>query len=259
MNSKLIIVPYADFYPEQKRPKQLNMFLKHMTPLIKNTNINIIIAEQYTPEKYFNKGQLINAAVKWFIQKYGEPSYVISHDIDMLPDKILFELYKKAKGPISFVPINDEYREKYGKIIIGAGGGIFGTSYTIYKNANGYPNNMWLWGGEDNAFAKRLKYIGINKFSRAKYGNITHIDIQRTSNASKMDYLKKNKIRSMNVYEILEEDIKTWKNNGLNNVNSVVIDEHNKGHIYHIKLALDEIGLKEAIIHNEKIYRDLNI
>ena len=269
----LIIVPFADFRPEQKRSEQLKQYISHMEQLISNyntsnthnntsntdnnTKINIVIAEQISPLKYFNRGQLLNAGIKWYISKNKNPDFVITHDVDMLPDKVLFNEYLIAKKPISLVPQDEEYKKKYGRVILSAGGGIFGLPFQDYIKANGYPNDLWNWGGEDDAFSKRLDNINSKKFTRVKNGHIKHIDIQRESHQSKMEYLRKNKIRSMTVHENLNKDNKNWKNNGINQLKLNVKEFTKNNCIYHIKCELDESGLKESIEHNEKVYKEL--
>jgi hypothetical protein len=258
MGSKLIIVPFADFAPEQQRAKQLKQFIAHMTPLIKGTNFEIVIAEQITPFKYFNRGQLLNAGLKWYIETTAAPQFIITHDVDMLPDKPLFAEYKKANNLISLVPQDAEYKKKYGRVILGPGGGIFGLPYSDFVEANGYPNDFWTWGAEDDAFSKRLNQIGKDKFSRVRNGHIKHIDVQRQSHQTKMDYLRKNKIRSMMAYENMAQDAINWQQNGYNQVPIDVAEviEINP-QIHHIKLILDETNLAESIAHNERIYKEL--
>jgi hypothetical protein len=175
----------------------------------------------------------------------------------MLPDKVLFNEYLIAKKPISLVPQDEEYKKKYGRVILSAGGGIFGLPFQDYIKANGYPNDLWDWGGEDDAFSKRLDNINSKKFTRVKNGHIKHIDIQRESHQSKMEYLRKNKIRSMMVHENLNKDNKNWKNNGIKQLKLNVKEFTKNNCIYHIKCKLDESGLKESIEHNEKVYKEL--
>ena len=260
----VIVVPFADFKPEEKRSHQLKQFLSHMIKLINSTTtaikICIVIAEQNKPDIYFNRGQLLNAGIKWYVEHYNQPDFIIFHDVDMLPDKILFSEYIKMNGSISLVPQDREYKEKYGRVILSAGGGIFGISYADFISANGYPNRFFTWGGEDDAFGKRLKMIKLNNFIRVRKGHITHIDKQRKSHTSKLEYLRKNKIRSMMVYENLEEDQKNWKIDGYNNVQAQDIETTEVAGIcaYIVKFNLDETYLAQTITHNEQVYKELS-
>jgi hypothetical protein len=262
----LIVVPFGDLKPEEKRTDQLNAFIKHMTDLITkehNESVCIVIADQIDPLSYFNRGQLLNAGVKWYVDNNSAPEYVILHDVDMLPNRVLFNEYLNISGSTSLVPVNSaEYKASYGKVIINAGGAIFGLSYSDYVEANGYPNTFWSWGGEDDAFGKRLKLIKKDTYSRVKKGNITSTDIQRKkSHQSKMEYLRKNKIRSMMVHENLAEDNKSWQTNGYNNVSAEVaeIQRYDKICGYHVKFRLNQAMLQETIDHNTKVYQELGI
>ena len=40
-------------------------------------------------------------------------------------------------------------------------GGVFSTNTATYKNINGFPNNIWGWGGEDNDIMYRINALNI--------------------------------------------------------------------------------------------------
>ncbi len=253
----VIVVPFAEFNPEEHRSSQLQQYVHHMTGLINETShiasVSIVIAEQSTPKLYFNRGQLLNAGIKWFTDRQ-QPDVIVFHDVDMLPDKTLFAEYMKINTPLSLVPYDDEYKRLYGYGPLGAGGGIFGIPYNDFKKINGYPNTFWGWGGEDNAFDRRMKTNGL-QYKRVTVGAIHHIDVHRAkSPTTKMDFLRKNKVRSMMVHENLASDSKLWKNNGYANVKAQVIEESTSGPIHHVKFALNEDKLKQTIEHNKNVY-----
>ena len=267
MSSKkliVVIVPFADFKPEEKRAHQLKQFLTHMTKLIKSATspvkMCIVVAEQNRPNCYFNRGQLLNAGVKWYVDHHTQPDFIIFHDVDMLPDKTLFSEYLKINGSISLVPQDIEYKKKYGRVVLSAGGGIFGISYIDFIAANGYPNGFFTWGGEDDAFGKRLEAVNRSNFIRVHKGHITHIDSQRQSHKSKLEYLRKNKIRSMMVHENLAEDKLNWKSDGYNNIQYKPVDifEVEGICVYIIKFNLDEKNLEKTIAHNNQVYKELS-
>ena len=265
----LIVVPFADFKPEQKRAEQLAKFKKHMAGLIQELNyagkINIVVAEQISQKNYFNRGQLLNAGIKWYAENIAKPRFVILHDVDMLPDKTLFAQYFKSKSPISLVPQDEDYKKTYGKIILAAGGGIFGLPYVDFIKCNGFPNSFWSWGGEDDAFSRRLANVGVRRFARVKNGHIHHIDVQRESHQTKMDYLRKNQIRSMMVHENLDRDSKEWREDGIADVKAmpkstqvIGLDDPKVDTVYQVKYELAPTGLDEFISHNERVYKTLD-
>jgi hypothetical protein len=164
------------------------------------------------------------------------------------------------------VPQDAEYRQKYGRVNLSAGGGIFGLPYSTFKECNGYPNRFWAWGGEDDAFGKRLMAANHHsfKFKRVRKGHIFHIDVQRQSHHTKMDYLRKNQIRSMMVHENLSRDGGEWKSDGYTQVAAIPICKSSASnacqiaeHIYHVQYKLTEDGLADFIAHNERVYKEL--
>ena len=46
-------------------------------------------------------------------------------------------------------------------LLLGYFGGITSFSAGQFKQINGFPNNFWGWGGEDDELYKRTKKVGI--------------------------------------------------------------------------------------------------
>lgn len=222
-----IVVPYADFRPEEKRPEELAQFLAHFrasVPLNYNENVYLLVVEQLEPSK-FNRGQLLNIGVieatKEAKRQGVEQSrvVVVTHDVDLLPDDELLKQYDPLPvnvDALSLLVLDDAYREAYGEIIIGIGGGITATRLDVYWKANGYPNDFWMYGMEDFVFADRLKRIHA-RTSRATRGTLTHIDTIRKT-TDKRAYLKENKLKNMQAREQREADRRTWRKNGVHNL-----------------------------------------
>lgn len=254
----LIVVPYGNLNPEEHRNKQLQQFVQHMKQLIISVqNMFILIAEQVSPSKYFNRGQLLNAGIKWYCQNYEEPNIVIFHDVDMLPDRELFNQYLNVNQPTSLVPFNDDFKKMYGNMRL-IGGAIYAIPFREFVKINGYPNTFWGWGGEDNALSNRMKKYKLTSIG-VKNGTYTSTDVQRTTHASKMDYLRKNKIRSMMVHENLAIDANNWKLNGYSNLNIDVCNVITIGkQITQVQFQLSEDNLQNTINHNEQIYREIS-
>jgi hypothetical protein len=267
----LVIVPFADFKPEEQRSEQLNAYISHISKLIKQSkkthptvSVCVIVAEQHAPAQYFNKGQLLNSAVKWFCTNHDQPDYVIFNDVDMLPNKALFTEYLNINGQTALMPLDSEYTQHYGDMEIPAGGGIYGLPFDDFVAVNGYSNTFWGWGGEDNSFHKRLKINNKLPYTRVQTGNIKYIDLQRTTDADKMEYLQKNKIQNMMALQNMRTDLTTWRTNGYNNaplniVSAELISEHNTTNtlcMHHIKFDLDDTNLQNTIAHNKKAYAE---
>jgi len=265
----LIVVPYGNLDPAQRRDEQLAQLLAclsaHAESLPPKTYMFVLIAEQVSPAKYFNRGQLINIGVQHFTKTIGAPWNIIMHDVDMLPDNNLFAEYLKASPAYSMMPLDtDEYRRAYGDFRLEAGAGIFMTDLKTFTKANGFPNDYWGWGGEDNALGARYRRMKVRLARNQNIGQITSIDTQRTSNADKMASIKRERVRNMTVYERMATDKSNWKSNGYAQLVSMdfrvmeeMLKELHHHAVLHIKIELDERGLDETIAQNESVYARL--
>jgi hypothetical protein len=209
-----------------ERKRELNIFIKLMNTLLSPyCKFHIYIIEQSEDGEFFNIGKLKNIG---FIEankdnkdnktdKYD--NYIFS-DIDTIPDYNLIEYYfKKLKYPISLALrgtryMNDSQVNK--KIFLGA---LLGFNKTQFEKINGYPNNFWGWGGEDEAIKNRLLNSNINIFYYPKTGSI--IDMEETKEMKTINNVN-NKLKIVNKEEIkiekLYNDLSTWKDNGLSNL-----------------------------------------
>jgi hypothetical protein len=231
-NKIMIIVPYANFDPNQHRNEQLKQFINHMQKL--KNKIPILIIEQINP-KIFNKGQLYNTAVDWIINNKSI-NRIILHDVDMLPNKELYNQYlsKNIQTPISLIPMTEYYNKTYGYNRIPVGGGITMIELSDYIKVNGFPNNFWNWGGEDNAFQKRLKNHKI-WYHYNDIGEFKTTDIQRINNNTKLEYIKKHDLYNKDVINLIKNDT----NKGLKEIDTKITSvEYINKIIMHIKVEL---------------------
>lgn len=146
MDKKLgIIVPYRNRY------EQLVKFKTHMIEYLKDKDIDyeLIIVEQDDAE-LFNRGKLLNVGFKY--AKRLKCDYVVFHDVDMLPIDVD---YSWSDVPVhmatKFIPadtrtIFDEYF-----------GGVTMFDEWSFQNINGYSNEYWGWGFEDDDLLYRCK------------------------------------------------------------------------------------------------------
>jgi hypothetical protein len=251
----LIVLPYGNLIISEQRTIQLEKIIQTLKKYISildpnNYKFFICVSEQIEPKTYFNRGQLINIAVNYFTKNIGNPTHIIIHDIDILPNQKLFAQYLTTHNSLSLIPPSPTYKKIYG-ITLTTGSAIYMTTLQSFINANGFPNNFWGWGGEDNALDKRYKNQNI-KLKFNKKGDFISTDIQRKSHQEKMTYLKKNKIRNNCVWELLEEDKKTWKMNGIKQINQ--LENEIK------KETIQDILPNLIIIHLEiLLYGDINI
>ena len=145
MNKLGVIVPYRD------REEHLIIFKKHITEYLNKQNIlfELIIVEQ-TNDKPFNRGKLLNIG---FIEaeRLG-CDYVVFHDVDMLPIDVDYSYSPDVlQLANNFISDTDYTKEIYD----GYFGGVTMFPIDSFKKVNGYPNDFWGWGFEDDELLRR--------------------------------------------------------------------------------------------------------
>ena len=103
----------------------------------------------------FNLGLLKNIGFKVASDKKEE--YFVLSDVDLLPSvQILSDYLRYPDKPIHLGNFGTRYNTKR-KNNPDFLGGVISFNRDDYLKCNGYPNNFWGWGGEDNALNMRLK------------------------------------------------------------------------------------------------------
>jgi hypothetical protein len=148
-----IIVSYRD-NPFQNRKQQLETFVPFMTDYLTRLGANyefcIIVVEQSNDGRKFNRGKLLN--VGFLLAKEQGCDYCICHDIDLLPDDNLLGYY----GFFPYCPLHlAAVWEKYQHLGLFFGG-VCSLSTKQFETLDGYPNNFWGWGGEDEELYHRI-------------------------------------------------------------------------------------------------------
>ena len=149
MNKLGIIVPYKD------REDQLKIFVESIQDYVTDIDYELIIVDQQDDQD-FNRGKLLNIGFTK-AEKLG-CNYVVFHDIDMLPVDVDYShtdevthLITELQTPEGFERDNfDEYF-----------GGVTLFPSKIFKFVNGYTNNYWGWGFEDDNLMLRCKKLGV--------------------------------------------------------------------------------------------------
>jgi hypothetical protein len=145
MNKLGIIVPYRN------REEQLDIFKKEITEYLNSKNIEfeLIIVEQ-KDDKPFNRGKLLNIG----FQKAVELScnYVVFHDVDMIPINVDYSYSNKVLHlATNFISDSDYSKETFDSYF----GGVTMFPIEIFQKINGYSNEYWGWGFEDDDLLKR--------------------------------------------------------------------------------------------------------
>jgi hypothetical protein len=144
MDKKLgVIVPYRNRYD------QLISFKSAITNYLKSKNIDfeLIIVEQ-DDSKLFNRGKLLNIGFKQ--AKKLKCDYIAFHDVDMLPIEVD---YSYSEIPLLLATQRASFDEFFSSVI------LFPIEH--FEKINGYSNEYWGWGFEDDDLLFRCKVNNI--------------------------------------------------------------------------------------------------
>ena len=127
--------------PFRGREEQREVFLNHMSIVLKNTSPYIFIFVHQKDKRTFNRGAMKNIGFLYVREKFPEiykDSTFIFHDIDFVP-------YKKGLFSYDTTPgvVNHFFGFKF------ALGGVFAIKGVDFEKIKGFPN-FWGWGYEDN-------------------------------------------------------------------------------------------------------------
>ena len=195
-----IIVPFRD-NPKQNRAEHLRKFVPYMEEFLDDNDFHVFVIEQSNDGRKFNRGKLLN--VGFIIAKQKGYDYVIFHDVDLLPQEDLLGYYLMwPEKPIHIAYVWDKYEYEH------FFGGVTGFSNQDFIDVNGFPNNFWGWGGEDDELFKRVKKVGLNIW-RPREGTFEEMKHGWEASEGMSKEEKKTHKRAHK---------KTWRKNGLRNL-----------------------------------------
>ncbi|KAH3898151.1 hypothetical protein DPMN_022370 [Dreissena polymorpha] len=148
----------AIIIPFRGRQQHLTILLTDLIPLLKNQQLGfqIFVIEQFG-SGVFNKGRLMNAG---FFEAFGRPSFdcYIFHDVDLVPETNM-SVYTCEEWPkhLSVAVDKLNYRLPYPNLV----GGVLAFRPEHFVAVNGYSNEYWGWGGEDDDMAARMIQMGL--------------------------------------------------------------------------------------------------
>jgi len=214
---------------EGTRERERKVYIQYMNKILKAYfNFHIYIIEQSDDGEMFNIGKLKNIGFEIAsLSGISYDNYIFS-DIDTIPDYDLTPyFYKNIDGVLGLAYRGTRYQNKnesIGKVFLGA---LINFDEKVFKKINGYPNNFWGWGGEDDALINRLYNSGYDKVYYPKIGSIIDIEEDKYYKTIKIE----NKInitnKDLNKYEKLHEDLSSFQKNGLNNLNYKILNKKN--------------------------------
>ncbi|GBN31734.1 Beta-1,4-N-acetylgalactosaminyltransferase bre-4 [Araneus ventricosus] len=164
-----LVIPYRD------REEHLRIFLHNMHPILQRQQLDygIYVIEE-APDMKFNRAMLMNIGYVEALKQYDYDCFIF-HDVDLIPEDDR-NLYSCPEQPRHMsVAINTmNYRLPYKDIF----GGVSALSKKHMEIVNGFSNEFWGWGGEDDDMSNRVRHHGlkITRYSPkiARYTMLKH-------------------------------------------------------------------------------------
>lgn len=187
MKRLAVIVPYRD------RESHLSEFIPYMERVLKEAEIpfEIIIVHQ-GDNKGFNRAKLLNIGYK----ENPNFDYYAFHDVDMLP---LDSDYNYIEGPTHLASMAEQFGYKLP--YEGYFGGVTLFDKESFVKVNGYSNDYWGWGAEDDDILYRCVIMGVETFRK----NCRYKSLDHDRNIEQIPYLNNvNKLRNFQNSPTLE-------------------------------------------------------
>lgn len=188
----ILIVPYRD------RLEHLQKFVEHYKMF------KILVVEQAN-DKLFNRGKLFNVGFN-----ESKENVTVFHDVDLLVHDLgCYLSFFDLKGAIHLSGLCEQFNYKvpYETCF----GGVTAFDANSFLKCNGFSNDFWGWGGEDDDLYNRTKLAGVNvRFCQNKYYSLKHEKQPITQ------HYKVNKV-------LCTQTDKTWLKSGLNSMRYEVI------------------------------------
>ncbi|XP_073679085.1 beta-1,4-galactosyltransferase 3 isoform X2 [Garra rufa] len=196
-----IVVPYRN------RQTHLRALLYHLHPFLQRQQVHygIYIVHQ-SGNSTFNRAKLLNVGVREAL-KEEDWSCIFLHDVDLLPenDHNTYTCHPQYPTHLSVAMDKFRYRLPYSQYF----GGVSAVTPEQYLKMNGFPNQYWGWGGEDDDIAARVRLSGMKimrpPLAIGHYKMIKHKGDQgNEQNPRRFDLLKRTRLN--------------WHSDGLNSL-----------------------------------------
>lgn len=167
MTHKLsVVVPYRD------RESHLRIFVPYIHQFLSGRGIDhrIVIVEQHRHDKLFNRAKLMN--IGFDISK-DDCDYFAFHDVDLIPigPEPADYTYPNCPTHMSAYCSQFNYELPYEKLF----GGVALFNKQDFVRVNGYSNEYWGWGAEDDDMYDRCEREGTGFARRPnRYNSLAH-------------------------------------------------------------------------------------
>jgi len=216
-----------------ERERERRIYVQLMNKLLAPyCNFHIYIIEQSDDGELFNIGKLKNIGYEIANKKNNHDKklrgfdHFIFTDIDVIPNYDLIKYFLiTPEEPISLAIRGTRYESKNkmtGKVFLGA---LLSFSKKNFEDINGYPNNYWGWGGEDDSLIERIRDSGYKNICYPKVGSVIDIEEDASMKTINIPQKLKNTKKDLEKFEKRFGDLSGWKKNGINSLQYKILSE----------------------------------
>jgi len=232
----IVLVPY------RHREKQLEKFPSMLKDFLKKQSIEneIWVIEQADDGKPFNKGQLVNIGAL-LTQERG--NYFCLHDIDMLPEISDYgyinhpTLLANSISQFDEAPNHETYF-----------GGVILFPKEDFFSINGFSNQYWHWGAEDDDLLIRCLLKGLTPvaYKEGRYGSLIHKkSVTQTPDGTYHDdkktlqKLNERYLKNKKRYKKMRRGMLDPQKDGLNTLQYKILDQKDLENYIKVTVALN--------------------
>ncbi|XP_049897814.1 beta-1,4-galactosyltransferase 1 [Epinephelus moara] len=149
----------AIIIPFRKRDEHLKYWLYYLHPILQRQQLDYgVYVINQDGDETFNRAKLLNVGYMEALKEYDYECFVFS-DVDLIPmdDRNTYKCFSQPRH-LSVSMDKFGFRLPYNQYF----GGVSSMSKDQYLKINGFPNNYWGWGGEDDDIYNRLASKGMS-------------------------------------------------------------------------------------------------
>nr|XP_057920047.1 beta-1,4-galactosyltransferase 1 [Doryrhamphus excisus] len=149
----------AIIIPFRKRDEHLKYWLYYLHPILQRQQLDYgVYVINQDGDEIFNRAKLLNVGYAEALKDYDYECFVFS-DVDLIPmdDRNTYKCFGQPRH-LSVSMDKFGFRLPYNQYF----GGVSSMSKEQFLTINGFPNNYWGWGGEDDDIYNRLASKGMS-------------------------------------------------------------------------------------------------
>lgn len=149
----------AIIIPFRNRQEHLKYWLYYLHPILQRQQLDYgVYVINQAGDSTFNRAKLLNIGFREALKDYDYNCFVFS-DVDLIPmdDRNTYRCFSQPRH-ISVAMDKFGFSLPYVQFF----GGVSALSKQQFLTINGFPNNYWGWGGEDDDIFNRLVYKGMS-------------------------------------------------------------------------------------------------